>query len=550
MCRFIAYINSSLSVKASKLFKKLHNKEGKSTPAAACPYPEILIVGTCTTDEQHVHLRSRIDMIEKWVSKNCSDSAQQKCNTIIVNTSTNQAAAEIQARITKFISRDLVIPTPLSWELFRQIVSYLTKNIPILQIEKVATIATVCGITKADEFTSVLNFYHEHGAFLYFGDIEFLQNIVIFDPKWLQDKLCKISAAPPNELSQPKWRLLLKQGILVTPLYEAIWQSEELEGLPAGLVKLLEKYGLAAPIEIDEEISDIEGQKYFTPFALQPKKTFSPCPMSRELCTAPLHFIFPKTKYLPLGVFTYLNVALSRNSDFRIDFKSEMFSNQITYWYGNDYRDKVILSETLTSITVVVERVKSCGDQYKTSNFWLTCQGIFNSLSVELETVLKNSFEDVRVRAKPAFHCTCLWPEGLLHYVPIDLQTQSTCDTLRCDENKEYTLHANEQLWLKMAAPICDEGTLFKKEIDELLHSIKPEDHAKLAQVLEISYSHDDINFEILVNGWSQITGPDARRHLTFHLTRLGMDKAAFKINKGIFLLKQYFETERKSQGN
>ena len=94
----------------------------------------------------------------------------------------DQSADDILKLITNFISDDLKIPTPLSWELLRQM--HVTKNFPIIQLEKAATIASLC-IIATDEFSSVLNFYHEHGAFLYYADVEYLRSIIIIDPKWL-----------------------------------------------------------------------------------------------------------------------------------------------------------------------------------------------------------------------------------------------------------------------------------------------------------------------------------------------------------------------------
>ena len=544
ICRCITYINSSLSDKARRLFEKLPNK---STRPSACPYPEILIVGTYNSVEHRILMESRIESIKKWVKQNCSDSAQHKCNAITVNTTNNQAVAEIVAPVAKFITRGLEMSTPLSWELFRQIFSYVTKNVPTLNIERVAIIASLCDISL-EEFPSVLNYLHEHGALLYYANVEYLQNIVIIDPNWLQDKLCKIFTPPPDQSSKPMWTRLLKQGILVAPLCEEMWQSEEVEGLPTGLAKLLEKYHLITPIEIDREISDYEGPKYFAPFAMQSKRTASPShsETSNMLYTAPLHFIFPLTKYLPIGVFNYLIVTLAskRNKDIYIDFKSDMFSDQITYWYGNCMRDKVILSATLTSISAVVERKKCCENEYETKNFWLTCQEIFLMLTVELESILKTFF--AHVRAEPAFYCTCS-QLCLPHYVSISIDTESTSVTWQCNPKVGRTFNINEQMWLKMPAPFYKQGKLYKSEIDRLLQLLKPEDRVKLAQALEIADTNPGtyMYFKHLIHQWSERICKDGRRHLLYHLKRLGIqDDAAFGINNGIFLDKKDAERE------
>ena len=126
------------------------------------------MVGTYASDEEHTKVQSTVENINKWVSLNCSDTARQKIETMkikAVNTM-DEPAAGIKALITEFITENLKIPTPLSWELFRQLFAYVTRDIPIISIEKAATIASLCDITT-NEFPSVLNFYHEHGAFLF-----------------------------------------------------------------------------------------------------------------------------------------------------------------------------------------------------------------------------------------------------------------------------------------------------------------------------------------------------------------------------------------------
>ena len=537
--RCIICIIGALSEKASELFKKLQQK-GKTQflPASppVCPYPQIVVVGTCASDEQHTKMQSKVENVRKWVSMNCPDSAQQNFKAMVVDT-TGQTVADIPKKITQFITHDLKMPTPLSWELFRQLISYVTKNVQTVQLEKVASIASLCDITT-EEFPSVLNFYHEHGAFLYYPDIQYLNNFIIIDPKWLQEKLHMV-LTPKADQSSPIWKWHTTKGILIAPHCE---NPENIEGLTDGLMMLLENYRLVAPITIDREVSDFEGSKYFVPFVLKSKGTTQPLQMkSSELRTAPLHFIFPKVKYLPLGVFTYLMVALANKKSFKVDFKSEMYSNQIRCWFG--MRDKVILSATLTSICVVVERLKYCGDGYPTSNFGLTCQNILSLLITEIEAILQKSFK--YIKTTPAFCCTCL-PEGFPHYVAISTETENTCDTLRCDENTEYTLNGCEQLWLKMATPSCKEGKLYESEINGVIESLQTADHNKLIQALEITATNSDTECKDLISWWSEATGTEARKHLMYHLNRLGMTKAAQAINKGIYCDKRAMEKEYK----
>ena len=111
------------------------------------------------------------------------------------------------------------------------------------------------------------------------------------------------------------------------------------------------------------------------PFVLKSSKEHA---LAEGLHTAPLHFTFPKIKHLPPGVFTNFIVGLveSEKETFRINFTSKPFCDQIACWFENSKRDKVVLSATVTSMCVTVERLKPSEKEYKTSNFWITCQKI------------------------------------------------------------------------------------------------------------------------------------------------------------------------------
>ena len=261
------------------------------------------MVGKYTSDEQHTKIQSKVEKIRRCrVDVYCPDSVQHNFRVMVVNTM-DQTVAGIITNITKFITQDLKILTPLSWELFRQLISYVTKNVQIAQLEKVASIASLCDITT-EEFPSVLNFYHENGAFLYYPDDQYLNDIIIIDPMWLQDKL-RIILSPKADQTSPIWKWHTTKGILIAPHCE---NPENIEGLHIGLMMLLEKYRLAAPIVIDENICDIEGPKYLVPFVLQSNETTQPHQMKSKLHTAPLHFIFPISKVRCLVIKLHISL--------------------------------------------------------------------------------------------------------------------------------------------------------------------------------------------------------------------------------------------------
>ena len=72
--RCITCITGALSEKASTKLQEKRLNPIFSNPFL-CSYPKIVVVGTCTSNDEHTMVQSKIDNIDQWIKLNCSDTA-------------------------------------------------------------------------------------------------------------------------------------------------------------------------------------------------------------------------------------------------------------------------------------------------------------------------------------------------------------------------------------------------------------------------------------------------------------------------------------------
>ena len=159
----------------------------------------------------------------------------------------------IRERVHQFASKHLAVQTPVAWVLFRKVLQKVAKGNPIVSYEQAVAVGQACRIAE-DVVPSVLHFYHELAVFLHYTQIESLSDKVIVDPQWLIKQLGRLLAPEglEQEVSNPMlWKPLNKNGILVQPLYEEVWEESNLKYkvTPQSLVDLLNHFLLAAPID-------------------------------------------------------------------------------------------------------------------------------------------------------------------------------------------------------------------------------------------------------------------------------------------------------------
>ena len=459
MVQWMSCIYASLSNKAEIFHKAQHSQDEATVP----PFPRIVIIET-HGDKIDAQKKNGITskLRPEYDGKPFSDLI---LDTLILDSSKSgseedPAITTLKQIVKDFILNALCIPTPIAWVLFRKLLTKLTKSRPIVTLYNVATISQVCSIEDT-AVLSVLRFYHELGVFLHYADIEKLEEVVIAQPEWLVKHLGIILA--PKESGKDSlgpreaWRLLREKGILVEALYQVVWKTfdVECEVKPQAFADLLEHCFLIGKI-IQEPFSSVPrnyGKMYFIPCVLPicPDDVMATPHVDAVLTAAPLHFRF-SSKCVPPGFFVRLAAVLSTTRGFSIDFQIPIYSNRITFQFGdnggNGRIDDVIISDTKFSIRVDIARVFYCSnvDGY---NFPLTCRLILKLLLGAAHELYK-WFPCIEIR--PEFQCKC--PKGPSpHFAVFSTEAESST-TLRCEFKTPAMPTAEQQLWMTIPSTV------------------------------------------------------------------------------------------------
>ena len=455
MIQWMSCIHASLSPKAERFYRAQHSKH---SDAIVPSFPRIVVIGT---HGDKITNQKKDDIISSFESVCCNQPySDQVAGTFITDT-TKRASEEapeikkVKAIVKGFVSDALCIPTPIAWVLFRKLFVKLTKSRPIVSLQNAAIVARTCSIDD-NTLLSVLSFYHELGAFLHYADISSLRDVVIAHPEWLVKHIGAIlapEASGNSSVGLPKaWRLLRHNGILVEALYQDVWKTAipECEVTPQAFANLLDHCHLIA--ELMQEVSHLVpgnyGKKYFMPCVLPicPDGAME-TPPDGVLTAAPLHLTF-STKYVPPGFFARLATLLSKTKGFSIAFKAKIYSNHITFLYGEDERngqiDDVTIFGTHTTICVHVVRRISCRyiDKY---NFNSTCRSIMKVLLGAVHD-LYQWFPSIKVM--PEFECVCSKGPSP-HFAVVSTEAESLTP-LVCNYYTRGFPNADQQLWLKI----------------------------------------------------------------------------------------------------
>ena len=431
-----------------------------NTSGSIPDYPHIITVGTHGDDPQ---VEAHKSEIIKKVDNKCEGKAFAhlvKKGYIVSNSSAGKGDDEdpvfkkLRKDVYQFTSQpSITIATPVAWVLFRKVVQKAALTKPILSREEALEIATSCSI-PSKSFDSVLKFYHDVAVFLYFDHVPSLKDYVIASPQWLVKQLAKLLALEGfEEYHNPAlWNQLRKNGILLEPLYTQVWKES---GLPAeAIMDLLEKCGLAAPVDTQGKVHSFIGKKgekvkeYFVPSAL-PLCSDSELRLStqnsvKEACT--LYLLF-NTRYVPPGYLIRLVTALSKNKQCHISFLHRMFRNQFMLHFAGDeqnYIDEITISQHITSVHVNVSR--SGQRRPPIPLFSTTCREIMKIIlacSSEIEKWLPS------IKVSTALACTECSTDD--HFIEIYFATTTTLSQLTCQGNKICTFNPSQQHWLQIS---------------------------------------------------------------------------------------------------
>ena len=449
--KWMATIHASLSKEKLKIDYTNPNDPACSQLLPGTPsslptsYPKIIPVGTHGDDE---FVKNNSEVIIQAISEACMGksfaSAVEKC-VIVDNTTAGRGVKEdtkydvIRKKVGNF-AEGLSCDTPITWVLFRKVISQLSKSKPIATIAEIHEAALACTIPE-DAISSVLHFYHSYGIFFHYKHIPSLQGKVIIDPQWLVKVIATLfPLTDPDEIGVPNmWRVFRQYGLLVQPLYEEVLSQQKfLE--PGEIIDLLSDFLIIGEIHTASKKHHYQGKEYFVPCMLSNTESRSKEIGIAVYSAAPLHLVF-STNYLPPGFFSRFSATLSKDPKFEVLF-DEICHNKIRYAYGIEYEcaEEITIFERVLSVQVDVEHVN--GNVYQ--EFFNSCREILEQIRLCSDEVLKWL---PGIKMKAALQChQC--PEVPTHFtvLPTSLSTQHP--KLRCQRDRLTRLNPAQKFWI------------------------------------------------------------------------------------------------------
>ena len=323
-------------------------------------YPRIMTIGTrgdkLTPDEK----KNVKTTMEKCLSGKVYSEVMKEVfivdNTTAGSKKEDETYTKLRDEIYDFSHRKLIVKTPISWVLFRNVLQVLMKRQKnIISLREAHTIGKACKIQHND-VPKVLMFYHDLGVILFYSHIKGLKDKVILSPKWFVECLGKVLTLEGRETYETMlmWNLLREKGILIQPLYVAVWR--ECKGIkPEEMIELLVHFRLAAQVETNEYyITNVK--QFFLPAVLS-SYTGDPTFASAGYCMRAtlLHMMF-STGYVTPGFFTRLVTIMAESPLCHLHFAKGIFRNRVTFRFGYPPIDHVTITEIHNAIQVDVIR--------------------------------------------------------------------------------------------------------------------------------------------------------------------------------------------------
>ena len=443
MKQWLQLIHSSLLAKGINESEEASTNQATASPNVLPKCPRAMLIGT------------RRDKIKSKKAKAVVDELNSACcgaafgdivvdKLIVDNTKAGKGKdgedpkyKQIRNNIHKF-AESLIVPTPLAWLAFRQVLQKADLKPPILSYSEVCIVAKECKI-REEVVPSVLHFYHQLGSLLHYANIPSLANTIIVEPQWLINQLRKL-LMPECYLQRPQhlkrlWKMLEEMGILTEEMYQEIWCDCGLVGGGQALMDLLEHFDLAKQIDVyPREMGFYRGIKYFVPcmVKVRPKgvniQEATPRP-TRQAATLYVSF---NTGYTPPGFFIRLIARITNPKEYTPLLDRQVYRDSITFKCNE--LDRLIISESLQTLNLNYFRVV----QRKENRilFADSCCSLFNKLIELCKAVCDNWMPFIEVFFK--FECVHSDNDSR-HYIILDNKSRQE-SVLCCEHDHECTL--------------------------------------------------------------------------------------------------------------
>ena len=343
-------VNITILERLHKWMASIHAHLARFQKGALPDYPRMIAIGTrgdkLSSEKKDEIIENLMHSIKKKAFVNIF---KRVC--IVDNTTAGMGDEEdetykyLREEIYRLASEKLIVKTPIKWVLFRKVLLVLVRESKnIITLSEACAIGMDCKI-DAEDVPKVLMFYHDLGVILFYPHIQCLRDKVILSPKWFVDCLGKVLTLQESNDGEnlQMWELLHEKGILVEPLYKAVWSKCEGIG-PEEMIQLLVQFRLAVEVKTNL-FYDPNVKQFFLPAALR-KFTDD---TSSDPKASSLHITFA-TGYVTPGFFTHLVATMpdSPNCDF---YFHKLFHNRVTFQFSGTH---VVLTELPCAIQVDV----------------------------------------------------------------------------------------------------------------------------------------------------------------------------------------------------
>ena len=346
-------INITILELLHKWMASIHAHLARIQKGALPDYPRMIAIGTRGDKLSSKKKKEIIKNLMHTITKKAFVNIFKRV-CIVDNTTAGMGKEEditykyLREEIYKLASEKLVVKTPIKWVLFRKVLQVLVRESKnIITLSEACAIGVDCTI-NAEDVPKVLMFYHELGVILFYPHIPGLRDKVILSPKWFVDCLGKVLTLQESSDCEhlQMWELLHEKGILVEPLYRAVWSN--CEGIEAdGMMELLYQFRLAVQAKTNL-FYDPNVKQFFLPAAL---KKFTDDTSSDPKASS-LHITFA-TGYVTPGFFTRLVATMpdSPKCDLYFHKLITLFHNRVTFQFSGT---QVVLTELPSAIQVDV----------------------------------------------------------------------------------------------------------------------------------------------------------------------------------------------------
>ncbi|KAL9960688.1 hypothetical protein ACROYT_G034174 [Oculina patagonica] len=199
---------------------------------------------------------------------------------------------------------------------------------------------------ESDDFEVLLRYLHDRGTIVYHDRADNPDGLVVLDPQWLIEVLCKIVTIKTQRREKP--RIRRDKGILRAELLEHSCKDQQVEDIQQPLVFIMKKFNLVCEWKHKDKSSD-----YVVPCMLTKNAEgdlVDPTLNQQE----PVYIIF-NTNYVPCGLFSRLLVFLWEWAASKTNCEEQqLFVNAARFIIGENTCAAFVCSKTVIKIYILV----------------------------------------------------------------------------------------------------------------------------------------------------------------------------------------------------